>query len=95
MNVGQAVHAAPDDGVARRWIRGAGQVASEPSQLAALDGGACVPGWRVRIVDGNHLPGSQKRLAPLREHRGAALPGHALVVYDPDLAQVVDLVACY
>jgi len=61
---------------------------------AALDGGACVPGWQLRIVDGNHLPGSQKRLAPLREHRGAALPGHALVVYDPDLAQVVDLVAC-
>ena len=53
---------------------------------AALDGGACVPGWQLRIVDGNHLPGSQKRLAPL--------PGHCLVVYDPDLAQVVDLVAC-
>ena len=52
------------------------------------------PGWQLRIVDGNHLPGSQKRLAPLRGHRGAALPGHALVVYDPDLAQVVDLVAC-
>lgn len=61
---------------------------------AALDVGACVPGWQLRIVDGNHLPGSQKRLAPLREHRGAALPGHCLVVYDPDLAQVVDLVAC-
>jgi IS4 transposase len=61
---------------------------------AALDVSACMPGWQVRIVDGNHLPGSQKRLAPLREHRGAALPGHSLVVYDPDLAQVVDLVAC-
>ena len=31
---------------------------------ATLDGGACVPGWQSRIVDGNHLPGSQKRLAP-------------------------------
>ena len=61
---------------------------------AALDGGGCMPGWQLRIVDGNHLPGSQKRLAPLRGHRGAALPGHCLVVYDPDLAQVVDLVAC-
>ena len=60
---------------------------------AALDVGACMPGWQVRIVDGNHLPGSQKRLAPLREHRGAALPGYSLVVYDPDLGQVVDLVA--
>lgn len=61
---------------------------------AALEVAPCVPGWQLRIVDGNHLPGSQKRLAPLRGHRGAALPGHSLVVYDPDLAQVVDLVAC-
>ena len=61
---------------------------------AALEAAPCVPGWQLRIVDGNHLPGSQKRLAPLRGHRGAALPGHALVVYDPDLAQVVDLLAC-
>ena len=61
---------------------------------AALNVAPCMPGWQLRIVDGNHLPGSQKRLAPLREHRGAALPGHCLVVYDPDLAQVVDLVAC-
>ncbi len=26
---------------------------------AALDVAPCVPGWQVRIVDGNHLPGSQ------------------------------------
>ena len=61
---------------------------------ATLDVTPCMPGWQVRIVDGNHLPGSQKRLAPLREHPGAALPGHALVVYDPDLGQVIDLLAC-
>ena len=61
---------------------------------AALQAASCVPGWQVRIVDGNHLPGSQKRLASLRGHRGAALPGHSLVVYDPDLGQVIDLVAC-
>jgi IS4 transposase len=52
-----------------------------------------VPGWRVRILDGNHLPASEKRLTVLREQRGAALPGHALVVYEPDLGLVTDLVA--
>ncbi|MEF9388769.1 transposase, partial [Ralstonia solanacearum species complex bacterium KE056] len=31
---------------------------------------------------------------PLRGHRGAALPGHSLVVYDPDLGLVCDVVAC-
>lgn len=52
------------------------------------------PGFRVRIVDGNHLPGSEKRLGPLRGFRGAALPGQSLVVYDPDQEQVVDVVPC-
>jgi IS4 transposase len=62
--------------------------------LQALGGFAppMVPGYRVRIVDGNHLPASEKRLKPLRARCGAALPGHALVVYDPDLQVVVDLV---
>jgi IS4 transposase len=53
-----------------------------------------VPGYRLRIVDGNHLPASEKRLKPLRGFRGAALPGHSLVVYDPDLGMVVDLEPC-
>jgi hypothetical protein len=42
-----------------------------------------VSGYRLRIVDGNHLPASEKRLKPLRSFRGAALPGHTMVVYDP------------
>lgn len=51
-------------------------------------------GWRLRILDGNHLPASEKRLAPLRSYRGAAMPGHTLVVYDPDSALVTDILAC-
>ena len=54
----------------------------------------CLPGWHVRIVDGNHLPASEKRLAPLRGFRGAALPGQSLVVFDPDVGVVIDLVPC-
>jgi IS4 transposase len=53
-----------------------------------------LPGWQLRIVDGNHLPASEKRIAPLRGFRGAALPGHSLVVYDPDLDLVLDLIPC-
>jgi IS4 transposase len=53
-----------------------------------------VSGLRVRIVDGNHLPASEKRLGPLRGFRGAALPGHSLVVYDVELDLVSDLVVC-
>lgn len=53
-----------------------------------------LPGWQIRIIDGNHLPASDKRLGPLRGFRGAALPGHSLVVYDPDVDLVLDLIPC-
>ena len=53
-----------------------------------------LPGYRVRIVDGNHLPATEKRIKPLRDFRGAALPGQSLVVYDPDLKMVIDMIPC-
>src|SRR5690606_26830713 len=49
-----------------------------------------LPGYRLRIVDGNHLPASEHRIAPLRSVRSAALPGLSLVVYDPATGLVVD-----
>ena len=64
------------------------------SGLAAPDRPASLPGWRLRVLDGNHLAASEKRLAPLRGLRGAALPGHSLVVHDPDSGLVVDMLAC-
>ncbi|MEL6064075.1 MULTISPECIES: transposase [unclassified Methylobacterium] len=54
---------------------------------------ARLPGYALRVIDGNHLPASHKRLKALRECRGAALPGLAMVVYDPDSGLVTDLVA--
>jgi len=60
---------------------------------AAVDGGTLLPGWRLRVLDGHHLPDSEKRLAPLGGHRGLALPGQTQVVYDPDSGLVTDIVA--
>jgi IS4 transposase len=48
-------------------------------------------GYRVRVLDGNKLAASEKRLKPLRGFRGAALPGQSLVVYAPELDLVVDM----
>jgi IS4 transposase len=55
---------------------------------------AILPGWQLRVIDGNHLAASEKRLKALRQQRGAALPGLSLVVYDPDSELVCDMVAC-
>ena len=49
-------------------------------------------GYQVRVLDGNHLPASEKRLKALRDFRGAALPGQSLVVYAPEVGLVVDVV---
>jgi hypothetical protein len=53
-----------------------------------------LPGYRVRILDGSHLPGTEHRLKPLRTERAGALPGQALVVLDPEPMLVVDVIPC-
>jgi IS4 transposase len=81
-----------EPGILRAWVRGSAERLAPV--MAALSPEASLPGWRVRVLDGNHLPASEKRLAPLRGFRGAALPGQSLVVYDPDSGLVSELVAC-
>ena len=44
---------------------------------------AWLPGYRVKILDGNHLAGTEHRVPATRTTRAAALPGQALVVLDP------------
>jgi IS4 transposase len=65
--------------------------------VAGLDGGTLpqpVPGYRARLLDGNHLAGTEHRPAPTRSTRAAALPGQALVVLDPATMLVCDVVPC-
>ena len=51
-------------------------------------------GYRTRIVDGNHLRRTDRRIAELRELNAAPLPGQALVVFDPQYRLVVDVLPC-
>jgi IS4 transposase len=53
-----------------------------------------LPGYRTKILDGNHLPGSEHRIKELRTIGAAALPGHTLVVLDPALMLVIDAFPC-
>ncbi len=55
---------------------------------------ATVPGIRLRVLDGNHLTGTEHRLKGLRHTRAAALPGQALVLYDPRFDLITDTVPC-
>jgi hypothetical protein len=53
-----------------------------------------LPGYRVLIADGNHLPATERRLKELRTRNAAPLPGHAVVVLDPALMLAVDVLPC-
>jgi IS4 transposase len=53
-----------------------------------------LPGYRTKILDGNHLPGTEHRILELRTMRAAALPGHGLVVFDPQRMTAIDVVLC-
>jgi hypothetical protein len=52
--------------------------------------GACLQ----QVLDGNHLAGTDHRVKDLRRYRAAALPGHALVFYDPQWEVVTDVIPC-
>jgi IS4 transposase len=59
--------------------------------------GACtppLPGFQVKILDGNHLQGTQHRLKELRTLGGGALPGLCLAVLDPQWGTICDVIPC-
>jgi IS4 transposase len=53
-----------------------------------------LPRYRVRVLDGNHLTGTEHRIAELRRFRSAALPGQSLVFYDPQYGLITDVIPC-
>src|SRR3954466_4967868 len=64
--------------------------------ITAMGGGrsAWLPGYHLKILDGNHLAGTEHRLKELRTVGAGALPGKALVVLDPQAMLVTDVFPC-
>ena len=53
-----------------------------------------LPGYSIRILDGNCIEASEKRLRVHQGVSGAALPGKSLVVLDPQRRLLVDVFPC-
>jgi hypothetical protein len=71
--------------------------AAAVSQLVdRMKGGlpSLLPGYRVRILDGNHLCGTEHRLKVLRGTAAGALPGQALVLLDPQRMVIDEVFPC-
>src|SRR5439155_11114601 len=53
-----------------------------------------IPGYRMRVLDGNHLAATEHRLKETRDDSAAPLPGQSLVVYEPAVQMATDVVLC-
>jgi hypothetical protein len=53
-----------------------------------------LPGYTVKILDGNALAASEHRLKETRDQSAAPLPGKSLVVLDPQLMLATDVFPC-
>ena len=64
--------------------------------LEQLDGKRApwLPGYRVKIIDGNCLEARERRLKALRAVQAGALPGKSLVIYEPAHGLVREVFPC-
>lgn len=53
-----------------------------------------LPGYRIKMLDGNCVEATEHRLKVLRDTKAGALPGKSLVVYDPMLEMAIDVFPC-
>jgi len=53
-----------------------------------------LPGYRVKILDGNCHEATEHRIRELRQTAGGALPGKSLAVLDPALKTIIDVFPC-
>ncbi|MEO8630834.1 MAG: IS4 family transposase [Betaproteobacteria bacterium] len=53
-----------------------------------------LPGYYVKVVDGNHFRRTERRLKELRTLNAAPLPAHCLVVLDPQTKLAIDVFPC-
>jgi hypothetical protein len=80
--------------ISRQLVR---ETALRMGEVIRKTGGAVAelaPRYRVKILDGNHLRRTERRIKELRELNAAPLPGHCAVILDPQLKLVIDVIPC-
>ena len=53
-----------------------------------------LPGFTVKMLDGNCIEATDKRLKVLRNTGSAALPGKSLVIYEPEYEMATSIITC-
>jgi hypothetical protein len=53
-----------------------------------------IPGYRMLVLDGNHLAATEHRLKETRANSAAPLPGQSLAVYEYSSQMIADIILC-
>lgn len=81
-------------GVSRALVRETARDLGELIRRTKATQGPILPGFSVKIIDGNHLAATERRLKVTRVQNDAPLPGLALPVLDPELGLIQDVILC-
>jgi hypothetical protein len=80
--------------VSRQMVRQTAMRLAEVVKRLAPRRTPLLRGWRVKIIDGNHLAATEHRIEELRTIGSGPLPGQALVVLEPDRMLLTDVFPC-
>jgi hypothetical protein len=83
-----------EPGVSRELVRQTAKKLKVIVQQTRLPLPTEFPGYQVKILDGNHFPATEHRLAELRTTRSGPLPGQALCVLEPACMLMTDVFPC-
>jgi hypothetical protein len=83
-----------ESGVTAALVRHTGSRLGPVIEAMGAQHPALLKGYRIKILDGNHLAATERRLAVLRQCWAGPLPGHALVILDPALMLATDMIPC-
>lgn len=75
-------------------VRYSAREAQGVMEALGYSGPSPIPGYGVKILDGTVLAATEHRLKALRAVSGGALPGKAVVVYEPVRNVMVDVFPC-
>lgn len=74
-----------------------GETAKQMGEAVRAMSGACtpwLPGYRIKVLDGNCIEATEHRIQKLRGTSAGALPGKSLVIYEPELEMATDVFPC-
>jgi IS4 transposase len=80
-----------ETGVSAALVRDSAALAEPVIKALRASHPRWIPGYQIRVLDGNHLSATEHRLQELRATWAAPLPGQALVVLDQQRMLITDV----